>query len=79
MNQQGPSAEVELKKGQLITITTESVYKEKSTEQNLWIDYKNLSDVLNVGNRIFIDDGLISLVVTHVGKLPYSYYSLSYF
>ncbi|XP_054279960.1 pyruvate kinase-like isoform X3 [Macrosteles quadrilineatus] len=63
----GPSAEVELKKGQLITITNESEYKEKSTEQNLWIDYKNLSDVLNVGNRIFIDDGLISLVVTHVG------------
>jgi pyruvate kinase len=34
----------------------------------LWVDYKNITKVLEPGKRIFIDDGLISVVATEIGN-----------
>jgi len=59
--------EVFLVKGETIKITTDDDYKLKCTEKILWVDYKNISKVLTPGKRIFIDDGLISVVVQEVG------------
>lgn len=60
--------ELELEKGATIKIVTDDAFKEKCTKDNLWVDYKNISKVLVPGARIFIDDGLISVVAKECGK-----------
>jgi len=34
----------------------------------IWVDYPNIVNVLEVGSNIYIDDGLICLVVTVKGE-----------
>lgn len=58
----GGSAEVELKKGDKIKLTTDPAYGEKGNASIVWVDYKNITNVVKPGNRIFIDDGLISVI-----------------
>ncbi|XP_066600341.1 pyruvate kinase-like isoform X2 [Prorops nasuta] len=62
----GGSAEVELVKGESFKLTTDKAYAEKGNSTVVYVDYDNISKVLAVGNRIFVDDGLISLIVTAV-------------
>nr|XP_031834387.1 pyruvate kinase-like isoform X2 [Nomia melanderi] len=62
----GGSAEVELTKGQTFKLTTDKSYMEKGNQNAVFVDYENISKVLKVGNRVFVDDGLISLIVTAV-------------
>ncbi|XP_048749110.2 pyruvate kinase PKM-like isoform X3 [Ostrea edulis] len=64
----GASAELSLVAGDMIKITTDDKYKEKCTKQVLWVDYKNITKVMSVGARMFIDDGLISVIVKEMGK-----------
>ncbi|XP_061377472.1 pyruvate kinase-like isoform X1 [Danaus plexippus] len=58
----GGSAEVELKKGETIKLTTDAAYQEKGSASVIYLDYKNITNVVKPGNRIFIDDGLISVI-----------------
>jgi len=58
----GGSAEVELKRGETIKLTTDKAYAEKGNASIIYIDYDNIQKVVQVGNKIFVDDGLISLV-----------------
>ncbi|KAL0102706.1 hypothetical protein PUN28_018192 [Cardiocondyla obscurior] len=62
----GDSAEVELIKGRTFLLSTDKAYMEKGTAQIVYVDYENISQVLKVGNRVFVDDGLISLIVSAV-------------
>ncbi|KAK0181899.1 hypothetical protein PV327_000083 [Microctonus hyperodae] len=62
----GGSAEVELIKGQSFKLSTDKAYAEKGNATVVYVDYDNISKVLKVGNRVFVDDGLISLIVTEV-------------
>ncbi|KAL7286849.1 hypothetical protein TKK_0018987 [Trichogramma kaykai] len=62
----GGSAEVELKKGQTFKLSTDKAYAEKGNADTIYVDYDNISKVLKVGNRIYVDDGLMSLIVTAV-------------
>ncbi|KAF7381026.1 hypothetical protein HZH68_015901 [Vespula germanica] len=62
----GGSAEVELVKGQIFKLSTDKAYLENGNASTIYVDYENISKVLKVGNRIFVDDGLISLIVTAV-------------
>lgn len=59
--------EVELKAGASIKITTNDEYKEKCSAEVLWVDYKNITKVLTPGKRIYIDDGLISVLTKEIG------------
>ena len=58
--------EITLKKGETIKITTDDQFKEKCTAEVLWVDYKNIGKVISPGKRLFIDDGLISVVCKEV-------------
>ncbi|XP_072758948.1 pyruvate kinase-like [Anoplolepis gracilipes] len=62
----GDSAEVELVKGQTFKLSTDEAYMKKGNAQVVYISYKNISKVLKVGTRMFVDDGLISLIVSDV-------------
>lgn len=64
---QGPSAEVELKKGEKITLTTSIDFYEKGTASKVYVDYTNIVKVIKKGHRVFIDDGLMSLIVDEIG------------
>ena len=59
--------ELTLKAGATIKITTDEAFKEKCTADVLWLDYKNITKVMEIGKRLFIDDGLISVRCTEVG------------
>uniref|UniRef100_A0A7N9AKC5 Pyruvate kinase n=1 Tax=Mastacembelus armatus TaxID=205130 RepID=A0A7N9AKC5_9TELE len=60
------TAEVELKKGETIKLTLDDKYKESCDEQILWLDYKNITKVVQIGSHVYIDDGLISLKVKEI-------------
>lgn len=64
---QSGTAEVELKKGATLKITLDDAYMEKCDENTLWLDYKNICKVVEVGSKIYVDDGLISLQVKEKG------------
>ena len=60
--------EIELIIGQEVMIRTDDAYKEKVDQNNIWVDYKNIVTVVEPGKHIFIDDGLLSLVVKDIGQ-----------
>merc|ERR1712226_433820 len=60
--------ELSLKAGAAIKVTTDDTFKEKCTEDVLWLDYKNITKVMEIGKRLFIDDGLISVKCTEIGS-----------
>lgn len=54
-------------KGQSIKLTTDTAYEEKGNADIVYVDYVNILKVVKTGNRIFVDDGLISLICNSVG------------
>lgn len=76
MLSQGGSAEVELLKDQTFKLSTDKAYMEKGNANLVYVDYENISKVLKVGSRVYVDDGLISLIVTAVSTYRFSTYIL---
>lgn len=66
------NSELDLQNGMTVRMTTDEAYADKCTIDNLYVDYKNIVQVIKPGNRIFIDDGLLSLLVKEVGSCPSS-------
>jgi pyruvate kinase len=62
----GATGEIELVKGKQIKVTIAAEYAEKCSAENLFVDYANIVKVVKPGNRIYVDDGLISLLVESV-------------
>ena len=67
------TAEVDLVKGNKVTVVIDPAFYEKCDESTLWVDYPNILKVVKVGSRIFIDDGLISLVVQEISRLYFCF------
>ncbi|CAO2598814.1 Pyruvate kinase PKLR [Lemmus lemmus] len=63
---QGPESEVEIVKGSQVLVTVDPKFQTRGTANTVWVDYPNIVRVLAVGSRIYIDDGLISLVVRKI-------------
>ena len=49
-------------RGKKITVTVDTQYAENCDENILFVDYPNILKIVNKGSKVFIDDGLISLV-----------------
>jgi len=60
------TGEVELKKGDKIQLTTNKDHLEKGNKDKIYVDYVNIVKVVKPGDRVFVDDGLISLVAESV-------------
>lgn len=63
----GVNDEIELVAGNEIEITIQDEFKEQCDDKRIWVDYKNIIQVVEVGKQIYIDDGLISVVVLQKG------------
>lgn len=59
----GVNAEVELVAGRPVFVTIEDAYRERCDENVIWVDYKNMVTLVDVEQRIYLDDGLLSLIV----------------
>ncbi|KAI9290948.1 pyruvate kinase [Neoconidiobolus thromboides FSU 785] len=55
--------EIPIMAGQEILFTTRDEYKEASTIERYYVDYKNIVKVLQVGKIIYVDDGILSFEV----------------
>ena len=51
----------------MISVVTNDSLMEAVDENNLWVDYKNIVNVVELGKKIYVDDGLISLIVREKG------------
>ncbi|TKR62950.1 hypothetical protein L596_026845 [Steinernema carpocapsae] len=63
---EGPSAEVELSRGASIRLSTDCQFESSGTAICLYVDYNHITKVVSVGSKIYIDDGLISLIVEQI-------------
>eukprot|EP01065_Artemidia_motanka_P043209 TRINITY_DN5954_c0_g3_i1.p1 TRINITY_DN5954_c0_g3~~TRINITY_DN5954_c0_g3_i1.p1 ORF type:complete len:529 (+),score=204.70 TRINITY_DN5954_c0_g3_i1:74-1588(+) len=63
-----PDGEVKMNAGDRVTITTDRAFYDKGCKEKFYVDYKNITKVMKPGQKIFIDDGLLSLEVLHVGE-----------
>ncbi|XP_006861615.1 PREDICTED: pyruvate kinase PKLR [Chrysochloris asiatica] len=59
----GPESEVEIAKGSRVLVTVDPAFRTLGDAETVWVDYPNIIRVVPMGGRIYIDDGLISLVV----------------
>ncbi|EPY90031.1 pyruvate kinase isozymes R/L isoform 1 [Camelus ferus] len=64
--QGGPASEVQLVKGSQVLVTVDLEFRTRGDANTVWVDYPNIVRVVPVGGRIYIDDGLISLVVKKI-------------
>ncbi|XP_064549783.1 pyruvate kinase [Drosophila montana] len=60
------TAEIELKQGDKIKLSTNKSLEASGTKHAIYVDYSKLPKIVKPKNLIFIDDGLISLIVKEV-------------
>ncbi|PAV65669.1 hypothetical protein WR25_12757 [Diploscapter pachys] len=58
--------EVHLQAGASIRLSTDPRLENSGTASHIYVDYKNLPSVVQKGSRIYIDDGLLSLLVEEI-------------
>eukprot|EP01059_Diplonema_ambulator_P017027 TRINITY_DN29022_c0_g1_i1.p1 TRINITY_DN29022_c0_g1~~TRINITY_DN29022_c0_g1_i1.p1 ORF type:complete len:520 (+),score=177.39 TRINITY_DN29022_c0_g1_i1:54-1562(+) len=62
-----PDGEQMLNLGDKVKLTTDKAYYDKGTKEMFYVDYANITKVMQVGQLVFIDDGLLSLKVEEIG------------
>ncbi|XP_076157456.1 pyruvate kinase PKM-like isoform X2 [Alosa pseudoharengus] len=60
--------EVKLVKGEMLKLTMDDQFKENCNEKNVWVDYKDMPKVVEVGKHVYLDNGSIRLMVKSVGN-----------
>jgi pyruvate kinase len=63
----GGEKEVELKQGNIVTLTTDAAFRNQQSKEKLWVSYEKLTISAAPGSLILLDDGAIELVVKEVG------------
>ncbi|KAM8703047.1 hypothetical protein ACLKA7_005394 [Drosophila subpalustris] len=65
-NSGGEKAELDLKQGDKIKLSTNKDLETKCSKESLYVSYENLPKIVKPCDLIYLDDGLISLRVTEV-------------
>lgn len=63
---------MELVKGSHVRVVTAESEKDKTDGNIIWVDYSSLPKVVQKGNKIYIDDGLIALKVLETGNTQHN-------
>ncbi|PKY02521.1 PK-domain-containing protein [Aspergillus campestris IBT 28561] len=58
--------DIPIKEGHELNITTDEQYANSSDDQNMYLDYKNITKVIAPGKLIYVDDGILSFEVLEV-------------
>ncbi|KAF8585560.1 pyruvate kinase [Ramaria rubella] len=58
--------DINIPAGHEFTITTDPAYSESCDDKNLFVDYANLPKVTAPGKMIYVDDGILSLLVVSI-------------
>ncbi|XP_033149782.1 axoneme-associated protein mst101(2), partial [Drosophila busckii] len=62
----GDAAEIQLSRGDQLRLTTKREYETKCSKEILYVDYDKLPKLVAPESRVYIDDGLISLLVKDI-------------
>uniref|UniRef100_A0A158Q8G6 Pyruvate kinase n=1 Tax=Elaeophora elaphi TaxID=1147741 RepID=A0A158Q8G6_9BILA len=65
-NKHGEKNEVLLQSGNDVIVTTNDAFVSKCSSEMIYFDYKNIINVIKKGSVIYIDDGLLMLVVKKI-------------
>ncbi|KAH8170451.1 pyruvate kinase, barrel domain-containing protein [Sarocladium implicatum] len=58
--------DLEIKAGKVINITTDDKYKTACDTDNMYVDYKNITKVIQPGRIIYVDDGVLAFDVLSI-------------
>ncbi|KAK6512569.1 Pyruvate kinase [Arthrobotrys musiformis] len=59
-------ADIPISAGDQITITTDEQYKTASDNKNMYVDYKNITKVIEKDRIVYVDDGVLSFKVLEI-------------
>lgn len=59
----GDATTVHIRAGQELTLSSDPLMQDTGDESTIYVTYETLADELTVGQKIFVDDGLLSLEV----------------
>nr|CAD7259993.1 unnamed protein product [Timema shepardi] len=62
------SSEVVMEVGEEVKLTTDKSFFNHGTKECLYVDYENIVKIVRPGDKIFVDDGLISLLAKEIGS-----------
>ena len=57
-----------MKEGDIVTVTTDPAFKEAVDNETIYVDYAGITKSVQVGKKVYIDDGLLSLLVVEVSE-----------
>ncbi|KAJ8984348.1 hypothetical protein NQ317_012569 [Molorchus minor] len=57
----GPENQIFLEKGKITNLTTDPSYEEHVTKDMIFVDYENLTSVVQPGDRVLLDNGSVAL------------------
>ncbi|KAL1998804.1 hypothetical protein VTN02DRAFT_5549 [Thermoascus thermophilus] len=58
--------DIPISEGTVLNITTDEQYAKCSDDKNMYVDYKNITKVIEPGKLIYVDDGILSFEVLEV-------------
>ncbi|MCJ1341759.1 Pyruvate kinase [Bachmanniomyces sp. S44760] len=59
-------ADIPISEGTELNITTDDKYATECDDKNMYVDYKNITKVIEKGRTIYVDDGVLSFEVLEV-------------